>query len=475
MNFIIYDLIFLLIFLTIVSLFLYKNRKNVKREGILLLYRTKIGIKLIKNFGEKNKKPLNILSYFSVFTGIILMISSLFLFFSVLKIYIFEKVLVSQIKVPPIMPLLPYVPQLFKMSNLPPFYFSYWIIALAITAIIHEFSHGVFAINKGIKTKNTGFGFFPFFLPIFLAAFVEIDEKKMQKKKALEQLPVLSAGTFSNLIIGFLSLILLIIYFNFAFVPSGVYFNSYSFILTNNTNIEKINNFSIQENNFQNVLEKINNQSLNEVLLKNNKTCLLDYDIFIEQKENYENGYLFCYEDLDAIRKNLTGIIVKINENEIKNTDDLKKELSKYKENDKIKITTLQDDFYRDYELTLKNNSFKNASIGIAIIKNDEGFKGFISSISSLKDPNIYYKERFKSSEFFYYLIWWIMMINFSVAILNMLPAGIFDGGRFFYLICLFFTKNKKKAEKIFKIITYILLLGLFLMMGSWLFNAILR
>ncbi len=475
MNFIIYDLIFLFVFLLVVSIFLYKNKKNVKKEGILLLYRTKIGVNLIKKFGDKHKKLLNVLSYVSVITGIILMISSLLLFFSVLKTYIFDKALISQIKVPPVMPLLPYIPQLFKMPNIPSFYFSYWIISLAIVAITHEFSHGIFAINKGIKIKNTGFGFFPFFFPVFLAAFVEIDEKKMERKKIFNQLSVLSAGTFSNIILGIIFLIILAIYFSFAFIPSGVNFDSYSLTIINSSQIQGVNNISLISHDWDNILSLVNNQSWNRIKLDNNKTYLIDYKNFVAQEKNYEKGQIIVYEDLDAINQNITGTIIKINGINIRNVEDLAEVLSKYEEGDKIIVTTFQDSYDRDYQVTLKNNSLNNPSIGIGIFQNKKSWVGnAISSIFPFKESNVYYKTKGEYSEFFYYLLWWIVLINFSVAILNMLPAGIFDGGRFFYLICLYFTKDKKKSEKIFKIMTFVLLFGLFLMMTSWLINAIL-
>jgi len=472
MNFIIYDLIFLLIFLLGVSIFLYKHKKNIKKEGILLLYRTKIGVSLIKKFGNKHKKLLNVLSYISMGTGVILMITSLILFFNVLKIYIFDRALVSQIKVPPVMPLLPYIPQMFKMPNLPPFYFSYWIISLAIVAITHEFSHGIFAINKGIKIKSTGFGFFPFFFPIFLAAFVELDEKKLEKKKISNQLPVLSAGTFSNFLLGILFLIILLGYFNFAFVSSGVIFDTYSYSIINTSNILQINGINLTNNTWNNTLNLINNQSWNKILLKDNKSYLIDYTNLLDQEENYDKGGIIVYENLDAINKNLTGIIIKVNGVSVTNVESLGEELSKYKEGEKVIITTFQDSYDKDYEIILKNNSLNTPSIGIGVIETKRsGLSNIINSAFSFKKSNVYYKTKNAYSEFFYYLLWWIVLINFSVAILNMLPAGIFDGGRFFYLICLYFTKDKKKSEKIFKLMTILLLFGLFLMMGSWLIS----
>ena len=172
MSFIVYDVSFLVIFLIFLSIFLYRGRKRVKKEGLLLLYKTTWGIRLINYFGNKYKKTLKALSYVSITLGYILMATMLYLFGKIIWIYAFHQDVVRAIKIPPIMPLIPYLPQAFKLDFLPPFYFTYWIIILAIIAITHEFAHGIFAIREKVNIKTTGFGFFPFFLPIFLAAFV---------------------------------------------------------------------------------------------------------------------------------------------------------------------------------------------------------------------------------------------------------------------------------------------------------------
>ena len=172
MNFMIYDIGFLVLFVIFISIFLYKGRKNLKKEGIVLLYKTSWGIKLINYIGKKYKKALKFLSYISIGLGYCLMASMLYLFGRIIWIYLFNQDIVRAIKVPPIMPLIPYLPQIFKLDFLPPFYFIYWIVIIAIIAVTHEFAHGIFAASNKVKIKKTGFGFFPFFLPIFLTAFV---------------------------------------------------------------------------------------------------------------------------------------------------------------------------------------------------------------------------------------------------------------------------------------------------------------
>ena len=164
MTFLAYDISFLVLFALFVFIFLYSKKRNLKRDGLLILYRTAWGIRLINSVGKNYKKTLRILEYVSITMGYVLMVSIFYLLGRIVYIYAAYPSLVKQIKIPPITPLIPYLPQIFKLDFLPPFYFTYWIIIIAIIAIPHEFSHGIFAIYNKVKIKSTGFGFFPFFL-----------------------------------------------------------------------------------------------------------------------------------------------------------------------------------------------------------------------------------------------------------------------------------------------------------------------
>ena len=65
------------------------------------------------------------------------------------------------------------------------------------------------------------------------------------------------------------------------------------------------------------------------------------------------------------------------------------------------------------------------------------------------------------------------MIINFLVALFNMLPLGILDGGRFFYLTIEKFNKKEKTAMIIFNIIRRFIIFLFILMMVIWLFRII--
>ncbi|MEK6816346.1 MAG: M50 family metallopeptidase, partial [Nanoarchaeota archaeon] len=114
-----------------------------------------------------------------------------------------------------------------SIPGVPTLSFWHWIIAIFLVALVHEFSHGVLARVHKIKIQSSGFAFMG---PI-LAAFVEPDEKEMASKKTMQQLSVLAAGPFSNMVLGLIFLLIL----NFftgpltgsMFQPGGITVSSY--------------------------------------------------------------------------------------------------------------------------------------------------------------------------------------------------------------------------------------------------------
>lgn len=465
-NFMLYDLILLGIFLVFTSIFLFTHRKNLKREGLLFLYKTSVGIKIIDKIGNKYKKTLNVLGYFSIFLGFALMIGMLYLFGKMVWIYIFNAQLVQLIKIPPITPLLPYLPQIFKLSFLPPFYFIYWILIIAIVAISHEFAHGIFAANKGVKIKTTGFGFFPFFLPLFLAFFVELDEEKMEKKKISSQMAVLSAGTFANLITAILFFAVLFLFFSLAFAPSGVVFDTYTYSAVGIATISSVNGINVNNVTYNQLLSLANQTALSQV--KANNTIYYTTESFLQQQGS--NNYILLYDDAPAIKANISNTIVKLNGVTVTSREQIGQELTKYHPGDKITITALSGDSDLDYQIVLGSNPTNPNSpyLGIGFVNKQTGLLSSIMNVFSFRNQNTYYVPIFGAAEFIYDFLWWLVLISFSVALVNMLPVGIFDGGRFFFLTMLAITKNKGLSKKIFSIVTYIFLFLILVIMAFW-------
>lgn len=463
------DITLLVIFVILISVFLYRKRKSIKKEGLLLLYKTTWGMRIINKVGKKYKKTLNFLSYISIGMGYLLMASMLYLLGKIVYIYVAYPSIVRAIKVPPITPLIPYLPQAFKLDFLPPFYFTYWIIILAVIAITHEFMHGIFMRRYNIKINSTGFGFFPFFFPIFLAAFVEQDEKSMNKSKPFKQMAVLAAGTLANIITAILFFILLFLFFTVAFAPSGAEFNTYSYSLVTITGITSINNVSLNNATYEEIFLLSKERGFNELTYQN-KTYLINKAGLEEQEEATE--YLFLYEDSPAIRAGLNGTIIKINENRVTDWNSFGEELSKYSPGEEVTITTKKEDSIQNYQVVLgKNpNNPEKSWVGVGYVEQKRtGVLGkIVERLSSFKKSYIYYEPKFEAGLFVYNLLWWLVLISASVALMNMLPMGIFDGGRFFYLTIFLLTKSKKKAELWFKISTNLLLFIFLLLMVFW-------
>lgn len=496
-NIYIYDITFLVVFTLAVVIFLYKRRSNLKREGPMYLYKTKVGIKLIDYIGTKYKKTLTVLSYFSVICGYILMLGMIYFLYMLLKIYLFQPAYVRQVPVFPLMPLVPYVPELFKISFLPPFYFTYWIIAIAVIAVFHEFSHGIFAKRYGVKIKTTGFGF----LGPFLAAFVEPDDKEMEKKPKFQQIAILSAGTFANIILAVLFLLILIGFFALTYVPAGIMLISpiNENIVINN--ITMIDGLKIQNQNGDAILDLIiENKIKDDVIIKcennsynftsvtvDNIKYLVPLKNLKSQLENNLSEAKLIF-DFPAVRECLTkismngttvqieGVVIQeIDGKKIQNKADIENALKEYKPGDKIKIIFKNTDGVFTKDVVLGENPFikGKSTLGLAFPQLTEP-KTFLAKIfgfyNYIKDPIINYEPKWNPEFilFIYNLIWWLVLINFSVALINMWPVAIFDGGRTFMLTVWAITKSEKVAKIAFKVVTYLILASIVLVIYGY-------
>lgn len=449
-----FDLAFLVIFTIAVIVFLYlnskKGKKNLHREGLMYLYKTQLGVKFIDFIGKKFSKQIKSLHYVVITLGYLLFLGIIFVIGQTIYVYLAMPQITEVIKAPPLLPLIPYFPQIFGASSLfPPFYFIYFILALIIVAFSHEFAHGIFARANNVRIKSTGVAF----LGPILGAFVEQDDKQMTSKGKIPQMAILGAGVFANIIMAIIFFLLLLLAFNTMFAPSGVVFASYSYGIINTSQITNITNMTdgtmIIQTQEQNYIS--HNTSFNEQI--NN------------------NGLLIGFLDAPAIRSNLSGAIQEINDEKITSFDSFLEKFSKYKPGEEVNIKTTTG----DYNIILGEhpNNKSNPFLGVGFRSDDN--KKIISKIFSFKDQNTHYEAKNSWADFVYNFFWWVAMINLMVGMFNMLPFGFLDGGRFFYLTILGLTKSEEKADKAFKIATK-MILGLFiLIMVVWLFALKLR
>jgi len=252
-----WDLIFALIFYCLIILFYLRNKKKFEVQGgFFFIYRTKLGLKLMDKIAKKDSNKLIkkiglILLLISIVLfilalgvylknfnfilslpvllelGLLLFIIGFVLFVSLKKLqnisittaflgmaFIFIFLIVATIKLilnPASTPALaPVIPGVQVSPELPVLGFWHWIIAILIIAVVHEFSHGIYARFHKIKIKSSGFAF----LGPILAAFVEPDEKAMEKKSKKSQLGIFSAGPFSNIVLFVIILLISLLVIN---------------------------------------------------------------------------------------------------------------------------------------------------------------------------------------------------------------------------------------------------------------------
>ncbi len=394
-----YDLLFLVIFGSILLVVMLLNKKRTELQKIafpflyMIIYRTKLGLNKMDKLASKFPRSLNILSYVSITIGYLGMAFIIFFLFKGAYEFLF---LDMPSPVGLVLPGVETIPGLPKLS------FFHWIITIFILASVHEFSHGVFARLNKIKVKSSGFALFGIVLPIIPAAFVEPDEKSMEKAPKKAQLSVLSAGSFANFITAIIALVI------FGFVLGPVVGNM------------------LQETG---------------VVIAGLK----------------EGGPA----EQAGIKMNET--VVAINDVPINSLDEFKQELDRYSPNEKISLQTENSTYY--VTLTESTEESGKAHLGV-----------FLTAKEQIYNPEI--EEKY-GTFFIKTMIWitmlfsWLFMINLGVGMFNLLPLGILDGGKMFYLAILHLTKNEMITKKIWKFTNIILILLLVLLILPQLFNLL--
>ena len=83
--------------------------------------------------------------------------------------------------------------------------FPYLALALSVLLISHELSHGIASLAEGIPLKSAGV----FFGHVLMGGFVEPDEEKLNQAKSATKLRVFAAGSFTNVVLGLVFILLL--------------------------------------------------------------------------------------------------------------------------------------------------------------------------------------------------------------------------------------------------------------------------
>ena len=186
----------------------------------------------------------------------------------------------------------------------------------------------------------------------------------------------------------------------------------------------------------------------------------------------FDYGRVKLYGDYPAINVGLKGVVIKIDNFNIKDSVDLKEVLKKYSPGDEINIVTRYEGEVLSYDLTLSEHPQEAGKpyLGVMYEKKARLLSQVTDMFNFFKKSGTYYEARFNADliVFIYNLIWWLALINLSVALVNMWPVAIFDGGRMFYLTVWAVTKSEKFAKFAFSVSNYLILGSLFLLMFGW-------
>ncbi len=476
----VYDFGILVAFALFLLIIFYKNRDRIKIEGVMILYRTGLGIEIMDKIGQKYKKTLKVLSYFSIVTGYILMLCILYLVGLILYSYIKFPQITEIISAPPVVPIFPYFTNVFGLESFfPTFYATYFILVVGITMFVHEFAHGIFMRFNKIKIKSTGLAFLLLLIP---GAFVEQDDKSMNSKSKFAQMSVLSAGVFANTIAALISFMLLILFFSNFFVASGAIFNTYPMAVINGSEIDLIGGWEVSGMDNRGILDlieeyEIKDEQIGEFNLTKVTYQNVEFLVPIENlKNSLENGGgVQIFYDSPSINAGFpkleffqSAAITEINGMKINDYESLTSEMENYSPGDKANMKIKFSGEIKEFDLTLGTNPFDNESpfIGISYYQTKNPLLNFYKDEQTLYEP----KDGRNSYILIHDFLWWLALINILVALFNMLPVGILDGGRFFYLTVLKITKSEKVAKKSFKVFTWLILFSFVLLILRWLF-----
>ena len=270
------ELISVLLFFALIALRLYIKRKELKIEKVIIFEYSKKYTEKINEVVSKYPKffkALGIVSFISapimMFVGIYYIINSLIFFKPSVALVLPS---VSNFKYPG------------PIISVP---FWMWIISIFVIVFSHESMHALIAASEGIKTRRYGL---LYLLAIPIGAFVDVDEKRIEKLETKKKIKIFAAGSLGNVLAFLLFLIVLIVFsqiINQLLESKGVWFNN----TASDSPAEKVG--------LKGIIVKIDNTTINNIYdlrdflskVKPNTTVLIEttegkYELTLAEKDN---------------------------------------------------------------------------------------------------------------------------------------------------------------------------------------------
>lgn len=199
-------------FIIVIALLIYGDRRKVKLEGVILIRRTKKGRDFIDRIATGASGFWRVAGVVGIVLAVILMIGGSVLLINQAYLVISGAQGGVKLLLPGPVSTPVNAPGVFVVP------WWIWIIGIAFVIIPHEFMHGIMCRIDKVRIKSVGW----LLLFVIPGAFVEPDEKQLKKMSKTTKLRVYAAGSFANMIMAAIVLIIFAIFFAAAVKPAGV-------------------------------------------------------------------------------------------------------------------------------------------------------------------------------------------------------------------------------------------------------------
>jgi len=300
------EILFVVIFLSFIAVRLILKRREIKIEKIIVFEYSKKYTQKINETVNKHKKIFKLLGILSLLSAPILtFIGAYYLIYSIISFK------------PSVGLVLPTISNFRYPGPVISVPFWIWIITIFIIVFSHESMHALIAGSEGIRTRRYGI-LYLLILPI--GAFVDIDEKKLEKIETIKKIKIFAAGSFGNIIAFAIFLFLFFIsvwLVNLSLESKGVWFNN------------TIEGSPAESVKLKGIILKINNRTISNVydlqdFLKNTKpntsviieTTEGKYKLTLAEKDNASyigisdvKNYIVYKGTNTAVKENITLLI----------------------------------------------------------------------------------------------------------------------------------------------------------------------
>jgi membrane-associated protease RseP (regulator of RpoE activity) len=165
---------------------------------------------LISRIGGRGKIFWKLLWDIGIISGLGILFTGLIVFsINIITFFLPKSSEITPIAITPVIPGIT-----VSFASLP-----YFVVAIMIGAMVHEFAHGIAAINEKIPLKSTGI----FVFLLFFGAFVEPEEDKILSASNRSKMRVMAAGGLANMIVAIFFLTILLIPLGFPLLISPLY------------------------------------------------------------------------------------------------------------------------------------------------------------------------------------------------------------------------------------------------------------